>query len=247
MKKLIATLCALLLLTLPALAEDSPVMSRELTMIRTANEALADHYGLTLPALGLFDVTLDLCGETAIVTYVPNQLPESLVGRYYVIIAPHGVQPLWTHDGSLVPWQSGELASSVWGMPQMAEYLAASPSERHTDFPAYFPADLSSLTAFEAAGGSIHEVTSANSSAAYSAKVLAREAVTAMYGLTEAESAGLVTYGGDTLLVRYPDKHGEWEVMLHLHEGAEELGFYVTIHAETGLILNITVISGGVG
>lgn len=247
MKKLILTLCILLFLTLPALAADSPVMARELTMIRTANEALADRYGLTLPALGLFDVSISLCGETAIVTYVSNQLPESLVGRYYVIIAPHGVQPLWTHDGSLVPWQSGELSSPVWGMPQLTKYLAASPSKRHTDFPAYFPADLSSLTAFVAAGGSVHEVTSANSGAADSAKALARRAVTAMYDLTEAESAELVTYGGDTRLVRYPDNHGEWEVMLHLYEGAEELGFYVTIHAETGLILNITVISGGVG
>lgn len=247
MKKLIVTLCALLLLALPALAADAPVMSRELTMIRTANEALADRYSLTLPALGLFDVGIDLCGETAIVTYVSNQLPESLVGTYYVIIAPHGVQPMWTHDGSLVPWQSGELGSPVWGMPQLGKYLDASPAERHSDFPAYFPADLSSLTDFEAAGGSIHEVTSANSGAADSAKALAREAVTAMYSLTQAESDELVTYGGDTRLVRYPDNHGEWEVMLHLHEGAEELGFYVIIHAETGLILNITVISGGVG
>ncbi len=68
-----------------------------------------------------------------------------------------------------------------------------------------------------------------------------------MYDLSEQEAAALTSYGGDTRLVRYPDHHGEWEVMVHLEDGPEEIGFYVTIHAETGLILHITIISGGVG
>lgn len=248
MKKLLTLLlCAALLCPVLALADDAPRMAPEMDALKAAHEALMARYGLTLPALGLFDTHVDLCGETAIVTYRGNAVSEALTGTYYVIIAPHGVQPMWTHDGSLVPWQSGELESPVWGMPQLAKYLAASPDERHREFTPYFPDDLSSLADFLAAGGSYHDVTSANHGAADSAKALAQRAILTMYGLTEAEATELVSYGGDTRLVRYPDNHGEWEVTLHLYEGAEELTFYVTIHAETGLILNVVVSSGGVG
>ena len=248
MKKLILILCTLLMLALPALAEDAPAMSGELTLLKTANEALIERYHMTLAALGLFEASVDVCGETAIVTYESSSgIPASLTGTYYVIIAPHGVQPLWTHDGSLVPWQTGELDSPVWGMPQLLIYLNTSSSERHAAFTPYFPAELDTLAAFEAAGGSYHEVTSANSGAAHSAKALALRAVTALYGLSEEESAALVSYGGDTRLVRYPDHHGEWAVLVHLPGGPEEICFYITIHAETGLILDAVIASGGVG
>ncbi|MBQ2954371.1 MAG: hypothetical protein IJE07_12640 [Clostridia bacterium] len=246
MKKLLMLLCALLL-TLPALAE-SPAMAPELAALKTANEAIMDRYGLTLPALGLFDAHVDLCGETAIVTYRGGAVPESLTGAYIVIIAPHGVQPMWTHDGSLVPWQSGDLASPVWGMPQLQTYLNASASERYALFTPYFPQTLDTLDEFEAAGGSYHDVTSANRGAADSARALAERAVTALYSLTEEQSAQLSTYAGDTRMVQYPDGHREWEVTVHLEDGSTaETLFWVVIHAETGLVENIVISSGGVG
>lgn len=248
MKRMLTLLlAALLLCPLPVLCEEAPRMVPEMTALRTANQALMDRYGLTLPALGLFDSHVDLCGETAIVTYTGNAIPSALTGTYYVIIAPHGVQVLWTCDGSLVPWQDGELDSPVWGMPQLQKYLATSSMERHEIFSPYFPEELDTLAAFEEAGGSYHDVTSANAGAADSAKVLARRAVISMYDLTQEQANALATYGGDTRLVRYPDRHGEWEVMLHLEDGTEEVSFWVVIHAETGLILNVVVSSGGVG
>lgn len=247
MKKFLLMLCVLLICSLPALAEDAPAMSAELTYLKTANAALYERYGLTTAALGLFDAHVDVCGETAIVTYTGGAIPQSLTGTYYVIIAPHGVQPMWTHDSSLVPWQSGELDSPVWGMPQLQKYLQTSAGERYDAFTPYFPVELDTLDAFEAAGGSYHEVTSANRGAADSAGSLARRAVAFMYDLTEEEAASLVCYAGDSRLVRYPDNHGEWEVTVHLPGGPEELLFHVTIHAETGLILRIVVSSGGVG
>lgn len=247
MKKTVLILLAALLFCTIALAEDGPAMTQELNMIQIANAALMERYGLTLPALGLFATHADICGETAIVTYTGSAIPEALTGTYYVIIAPHGVQPLWTFDGSLVPWQSGELESPVWGMPQLQKYLDTSAYERYDIFVPHFPDDLSTLAAFEAAGGSYHEVTSSNRGAANSARLLAIRAVTAMYDLSEEEAAKLVSWNGDTRLVRYPDRHGEWEVTVYMEGGTEELIFYVTIHAETGMILNIVVSSGGIG
>lgn len=247
MKKLLLILLALLL-ALPALAEESPRMTPEMEALKTAHAALADRYHLSIDALGLFDTHVDLCGETAIVTYRGNAVPEALTGTYYVIIAPHGVQPMWTHDGSLVPWQSGELDSPVWGMPQLQKYLSTSSYERHEIFEPYFPADLNTLAAFEAAGGSYHDVTGANRSAADSAKALAKRAVVGMFDLTQSQADMLAVYAGDTRLVRYPDRHGEWEIMVHLEDGSPaETCFWIVVHAETGLIQNIVVSSGGVG
>lgn len=245
MKKLLALILALLLL--PTLAAAEPVMSPEMNALKTANEVLMTRYGLTLPALGLFEISVDLCGETAIVTYRGHVVPEALAGTYYVIIAPHGVQPLWTHDGSLLPWQDGDLNSPVWGMPQLQQYLNVSAGKRKAVFDPYYPEDLSTLEAFEAAGGSYHDVTSANRGAADSARALAIRAITAMYGLTEAEAAALYAPAGDVRLARHPDGHGEWEVLVLMEGGTEEVCFYVTIHAETGLIQNIEIRSGGVG
>ena len=249
MKKLLTLLlCAALLCPVLALADAAPRMTPEMDALKAAHEALMSRYGLTLPALGLFDAQVDLCGETAIVTYRGNAVSEALTGTYYVIIAPHGVQPMWTHDGSLVPWQSGELESPVWGMPQLQTYLNTSSYARHDAFSPYFPDDLSSLADFLAAGGSYHDVTSANRGAADSAQALAKRAVVSLFGLTEDEAALLAVNAGDTRLVRYPDNHGEWETMVHLEDGsAAETCFWVVIHAETGLILNVVISSGGVG
>ncbi len=160
MKKLLVLLLALLMLTLPALPESAPAMAPELTLLKTANDALMTRYHLTLPMLGLFDARVDICGETAIVTYQSSGgVPASLTGVYYVIIAPHGVQPLWSHDGSLVPWQSGDLSSDVWGAPQLLQYLNTSYYARYDAFTPYFPQEPDTLAAFEAAGGSYHDVT----------------------------------------------------------------------------------------
>ncbi|MBR3764144.1 MAG: hypothetical protein IKK57_06290 [Clostridia bacterium] len=260
MKKLLSLLLTLMLL-LPGLslaesapayfrkpAGNGPAMSPELYALQTAHAVLMERYSLTIEALGLFDTHVDVCGETAVVTYRGNAVPEALTGAYIVIIAPHGVQPMWTHDGSLVPWQSGDLASSVWGMPQLEKYLRTSSYERYDAFTPYFPDDLDSLDDFLAAGGSYHEVSSANRDAANSARALAKAAVTAMFSLTEEEAAQLVSYADDARLVRYPDNHGEWEVMLHWENGSPaEVSFWVVIHAETGEVLNLVVSSGGVG
>ena len=149
---------------------------------------------------------------------------------------------------SLIPWQDGDLASPVWGMPQLQKYLSAAASERYDLFTPYFPVELDTLDEFEAAGGSYHDVTSANRGAADSARALARRAVIAMYGLTEAQAEQLVSYADSARMVQYPDGHREWEVTVHLEDGsAAETLFWVVIHAETGLVTKIVVSSGGVG
>ena len=69
-----------------------------------------------------------------------------------------------------------------------------------------------------------------------------------MFSLAEDEVAQLISYGDDVRLVRYPDNHGEWEVILHWENGSTaEVNFWVVIPAETGQVLNVVVSSGGVG
>ena len=258
MKKLFILILALML-ALPALAEGtpeyfrkpdqtSPAMAPEVEALQTAHAALMEKYGFTLAALGLFDTWVDVCGDTAIVTYRGGAVPESLTGAYYVIITPDSVQALWSHDGTDEPWQSGELSCPVWGMPQLQKYLDATPGERYDNIIPYFPVLLDSLSEFETAGGSFHDVSSENHAEADTAKAMAADAVLAIFPLTDTQASQLATYGGDTRQVCYPDGHSEWEVMLHLEDGSTaEVSFYVTIHGESWTILEMEVISGGIG
>lgn len=261
MKKMLALCLALLCLltALPSLAEEAqayfrkrpeeaPFLSDALCALQAANAALAEKYGLTLAALGLFDVRVDVCGTSAIVTYTGYTVPESLTGTYYVILTPESTQALWSHDGTDVPWQDGALSSPVWGMPQLQKYLDATPGERYTDILPYFPADVNKSLALKDAGGSVLDVSSENRADADTAKAMAAEAVRAVFALTDAQASQLTTCGGDTWQLVYPDGHSEWEVTLHLEDGSNaEVDFFVTLDGERWTILEMEVISGGIG
>lgn len=65
-------LMALLLTTLPVLAEESPVLSEEVQLMQTANTALCERYALTVHCLGLFDTEIIRYGNAAFVRYIPR-------------------------------------------------------------------------------------------------------------------------------------------------------------------------------
>ena len=69
LKKLLPLLLALMLTALPAYAENPPTFIEKVHLLHTANTALCDQYGLTLPTLGLFDASVDRYPGLAIVTY----------------------------------------------------------------------------------------------------------------------------------------------------------------------------------
>ena len=254
--KLLAALLALTLTVcsfLPALAEEAavPVFNEEMQLLKQANDALRDTYGLSLAVLGLFDAEVSLCGEAAVVVYTPSGgVPDALAGDYFVIISNDEAQVLWSH-GSVDPavWQSGELTSPVWGEKQLQAYLAAGPEGRFDYILTYTPAVIGPYDriALEAAGGSMHPVTADNRAEADAASTLALAALQAMYGLTDEEAARLTRVSEMTQLNRYADGSGKWYVMFSGEPGAEELSYYVTLDADSGLILQVGLVSGGVG
>ncbi|MBQ7848177.1 MAG: hypothetical protein IJ343_00440 [Clostridia bacterium] len=248
-RKLILILLALLLAIAPACAEDASILPEALLHVKTANALLGTRYGLTTPMLGLFTTTVDVCGEAAVVTLRGAAIPEALTGTYYVIIAPENVQALWTHDGADEAVRtSTELSSPVWGAAQLAEYLSTDASQRHARFTPYFPEQIpDDLDAFLAAGGLYTDVNQDNRDAAYAARDKARLAVQALYDLTDEEAAALHIWTDSMRHVRYPDGHGEWQVIIATDVRPEEVNYFVTLAEDSLDVLTVEISSGGVG
>lgn len=249
LRKIIIILLALALAVAPACAEEASILPDHLLYVKTANAALAGCYGLTRPMLGLFNTTVDVCGDAAVVTLRGLVIPEALTGTYYVIITPEDVQTLWTHDGADEALRtSTNLSSPVWGAPLLAEYLSVDATERYGRFESYFPAVVpDDLDDFLAAGGLYTPVTGENRAAAYAARDKARQAVQELYGLTAEEAAALSIFTDSIRHVRYPDGHGEWQVIITTDQRPEEVGFFVTLTENSYDILTVDISSGGVG
>lgn len=248
-RKLLLTLLALLLAIAPACAEDASILPEELLHVKTANAVLAGQYGLTLPMLGLFTTTVDVCGEAAVVTLRGAAIPEALTGTYYVIITPESVEALWTHDGADEALRtSAALDNPFWGAAQLAEYLSADASQRGARFYPYFPEEVpDDLDAFLAASGLYTDVNQDNRDAANAARDKARLAVQALYGLTDEETAALHIWTDSMRHVRYPDGHGEWQVIIATDVRPEEVSYFVTLEEGSYDVLTVDISSGGVG
>lgn len=193
MREIILALLSLLLTIAPALAESAPVFSEDVLLLRDANAALTQRYGLSLGSIGLFAPSVTRYGDTAIVRYAPDcALGETLLGEYAVVITPEGTTAHWTHDGvDPALWQSGDLNSPAWGEPQLLPYVQQTVSRYSYSLPyVKEPLPVRSRQDFKARGGTLisYGYSDWPDRDLYQRPVsLACDAVQALYGLTDAQ------------------------------------------------------------
>ena len=244
-QKLIALLLALLLTTLPALAEDAPVFSEDLTAIHMACQALHERYGLTSQSIGLFDTKVERYGRAAIVRLLPRTRPHpSLTGEYLVLVSDGTAQAFWTHD-DVEPsrWQSGDLNSPAWGEPQLQAYLRKGSFDREYFDEPYIP----QLTPHPFQGGRVYSLydDSLTDDEAALPIALAQAAIRKLYGLSSEEAAALRTLGVDKICA--PGGEAVWVVEMYHKGQPDEANYTVRIDAVTHIILEAKIFTGGIG
>lgn len=255
----LTVLMLLLLLALPACAEEAPVLSGDMLLLQKANAALGARYGLSVSSLGLFSATLTRYGDTAIVRYSSRTLDPCLLGEYAVVITPETVVACWTHDDADPSlWRSGDLSSPVWGEPQLTVYAALDGVARGSfPLPPAQPAAPATRREFEAQGGTLisYAVRDWPDRPLYQPPIaMAKEAVRMMYGLPEGYTSALdarLLY-----LAKYPDGQRVWIVwMNHAHEAPVPPGspldpdcsFTVVLEEATWTVLDVRIESGDLG
>lgn len=216
MKKLLPLLLALMLAALPAYAENLPLCSEEVHLLHTANAALYDQYGLTLPTLGLFDVSVDRYPGLAIVTYWPRSAPEYLAGRYAVLISSGETTVHWTLADD----------PDAWREPELSAFLAEDPWLDGE------PGSMVVLQQYRLDGDDQPDYPDLEP-----ARAAAVAAVQAFYGLTDEQAAALSPVR--TNRYEYADGHRTWQVSLY-QRGPIEVNFSVTIDIGTGMVLDIS-------
>lgn len=133
-------------------------------------------------------------------------------------------------------------------MKQLTAYLAEHPYRRGDFCTPYVQTVMPfEMDAFLAAGGTFEDLSNANRVAAQIARNRAIAAVQAMYSLSDAEVSRLSWVVDSIRLYRYPDGHEEWQVMLAEPDVLDSPAYYVTLDAQTGMILRISISTGGVG
>lgn len=237
-------LAAMMLTALPVFADETSIFSEDMQLLRTANDALYERYGLTMHCLGLFDTDITRYGSAAAVRYIPHSRPHpSLSGEYLVLITGDNASAYWTHDDvDPAVWQSGELNKVAWGAPQLIAYLEESSFERE-----FFDAPYIAETVLYSDGEYIFSTSRGTLSeeAAAQPNALARQAIIDMYHLSEEEAAKLVIH--ETTLIQPTGAAGKWLIGLYMRTEPDEINFGVTIDAETLLVTEMDWQTGGIG
>ena len=240
-------LAAMMLIALPAFADEAPIFSEDMQLLRTANDALYERYGLTMHCLGLFDTEINRYGSAATVRYIPHSRPHpSLSGEYLVVITGDSVSAYWTHDDvDPAVWQSGELNKTAWGAPQLIAYLEEDSFEREFFDAPYITEPTIPHQYFD--GGHMLSTSRGTLSEEEAARpnALARQAVIDMYHLSDEEAAKLVIH--ETSLLQPMGETAEWLIGLYMRTEPDEINFRVTIDAETMLVTEMDWQTGGIG
>ncbi len=239
----LALAAALVMMASVALAAVVLNYSPAVSAKKLAVQAMCDTYGFDRDTLGLFKVDVKENDQCTHVYFLPNEfLPVERIGEYDVHIVDGKAEVRWTHGGKdAAIWQSGEPDASVWGAKQLAAYLAAGPNERGDWLEPY----LTTATALPMATPAAEVVSDSQPMTGElplaQAQAYADAALADVFGMTEAEVAGL----DHDVYARVIVESGRriWDITYGDSEGM----YYIHLDAETGEILDIGMSTGGNG
>lgn len=245
---------AMLLVAMTALAAGL-VFSNRADATLLADRALEEAYGITPAMQTYFHRAVEEQDGATVVTYSGLEGFETVLGEYTVTVRDGSATAAWSHDGEP---QAG-FDGAAWGAAELAEMLGLTPATHGvTNYVEKAQAAASAQS--KSAGEAGQSGPDKDEEAAVRAlcrldeaamEALAREAVTAAYGLTEAQAAQL-DCRQDIEEYAYYGYTGDapcYHVWLYLTqaEGAwtDKDGIYVVdVNVETGAIEDILYDSG---
>lgn len=210
---------------------------------KLAVQAMCDTYGFDRDTLGLFKVEVKENDQCTHVYFLPNAfLPVERIGEYDVHIVDGKAEVRWTHGGAdAAIWQSGDPNAAVWGAKQLAAYLAAGPDERGAWLKPYLTT-VTALPMETPAAVVVSDMQPKNGELPLAqAQAYADAALADMFGMTEAEVAGL-DHDVDARVIEQSGRR-----IWSLTYGDSEGMYYVYLDAVTGEILDAGMSTGGNG
>lgn len=104
--------------------------------VKSARQTVAEKYGISMDAFGLFQVEATEGERMWRVVFQPHGIDTEAIGEYTVTIADgQAPEAIWTHDGiDLSALDTATLASPVWGAKQLDVALALQRARQTTLF-----------------------------------------------------------------------------------------------------------------
>ena len=250
-KMTVSLVFALVLMMMASVAFAAAVLTYgpEASAKKLATQAMYDTYGFDRSCLGLFKVDAEQTDEGVHVHYEAwNFLPRDRVGEYTVLVADGQTSITWTHDDKdAALWQSGEMDAPYWGVKQLQAYLAVDPLERDGWMEPYMA--TTTATVQPAATPDPAFITEwapedriASDLPLAQAQAYADAALADVYGMTEAEVAGL-DHDVDARIVVSVDGQRCWSITYGDAEGM----YAILMDASTGEIIDVDLSTGGNG
>ena len=240
-----------------ALINYSPRVSAE----NLARQTLMDKYGLTRETLGLFRVSAEERDGETVVTFldIPSGRTDvnPLTGVYTVTVRRGRATATWSHDDAdRALWMSGDLASPVWGQPQLEVYLLRTYEAWPYIMDAMGPNESVSLPDEYRWYSREHEYYTGRDwlwpidaqegdLTQEQARALALEAVRDSFSMTEEDFTRFAYH--ETDLWRQEDGRRIWMVSMWAQPGGVDMSFSVRLDARTGEVLALDVETGGNG
>lgn len=209
---------------------------------KLAAQAMYDAYGFDRSTLGLL---YGVVTDEGVRYYPDSYLPVERIGEYLVKIDGDTATATWTHDDKdTALWQSGDPNATIWGVKQLAAYLAVDPRERGDWLAAYttaaLPLPVVTPVPKEMTGLDTVEQRTGDLSLAQ-AMAYADAALMDVYGMTEGDVAA-IDHDVDARVIM---ESGRRIWMLTYGDG--EGMYYIRLDATTGEILDIGMSTGGNG
>lgn len=216
---------------------------------KLATQAMYETYGFDRHTLGLFKSEVVEEEDCVHVWFRSDTyLPVERIGEYDVHIVDGKAEVRWTHDDKEAAlWQSGDPESPVWGRKQLQAYLATDPRVRGEWLKPYL-ATKEPATALPMATPAVPADESEPDTQQQTgdlplaqAQAYADAALADVFGMTEAEVAGL----DHDVDARISEKDGRrvWDLTYGDAEGM----YYIQLDAATGEIIDIGMSTGGNG